>query len=140
MWNREADTSYITLSGLSYMRSRSLYKLRARSRDDDPTRTRRAAQIGAIPALMRSPSQNGLAGKYDRMERVLPNQIIAEEFQYRPVSGEALADQRDFLGSEARYGHDKVNNRVRYIEMHLEPAFDPIELSKCEDCPSPYSS
>jgi hypothetical protein len=30
-----------------------------------------------------------------------------------------------FLGSEARYEHDEVGNRVRYIEKHSEPPLIP---------------
>ena len=30
-----------------------------------------------------------------------------------------------FLGSEARYEHDEVDNRVRYIEKHSEPPLIP---------------
>jgi len=43
-----------------------------------------------------------------------------------PLKGDELINQNHplfigkFLGSEARYEHDKVSNRMHYIEKHLE--------------------
>jgi hypothetical protein len=58
---------------------------------------------------------------------------VKVEFKRRvkPLKADELINQNHplfigkFFGSEARYEHDEVDNRVRYIEKHLEPPLIP---------------
>ena len=65
-----------------------------------------------------------------------PQWIVKGELKRRvkPLKVNELINQNHplfigkFLGSEARYEHGEVGNRLQYIEKHLEPPFDLIEL------------
>jgi len=72
--------------------------------------------------------------KYDDQHRYQDHQqIVKVELKRRvkPLKANELINQNHplfigkFLGSEARYEHDEVGNRVRYIEKHSEPPLIP---------------